>query len=105
MMRRDSHFAGRRPIHRARVDRCLICESGIVSPSFRVAFPDRDADGVVAWRMEADPPVAHWVIDGCANCGVHFANPMPRAEAIRSYYSSQESPNDWEMVHYVRQTD
>ncbi len=87
-----------------RVSHCLICGSSLLSPRFRVAFPDFGPDLTYVWPLEVEPPVSYWTISRCGTCGVHFPNPFPSSDEIRDYYGMQLVHNEWEEVHYVEET-
>ena len=83
---------------------CPICGSEELSARFRVAFPRFGPNSSHVWPVDVEPPVPYWSIDGCGNCGVHFANPMPAADELVRYYGGQQEPNEWEVIHYVEDT-
>lgn len=87
-----------------RLTECPVCRSVRVSPRFRMAFPTHGPNGRVAWPLGKVPPVPHWIIDRCASCGLHFANPLPHPETIEGFYAGQQEPNAWEMLNYVEAT-
>ncbi len=83
---------------------CPICGSSTLIPRFRVAFPTFGPNYSRAWKLEATPPVPYWNVVACSRCGVHFPDPFPNAGDIDRFYGDQQSPNDWEMEHYVQRT-
>jgi len=69
---------------------------------FFAAFPYRDGD-IAAFPLSDDPPpVASWRMTECRRCGVVTPLPYPTVDEINSFYSSQMTPNEWEVKHYVR---
>lgn len=86
------------------LESCPICASPQIFPSFRVSFPDWGPNGKPAWPIDVEPPVPHWVIARCGDCGLGFPNPLPAQDIIDSFYADQHEPNAWEVEHYIEAT-